>query len=213
MWAPEVPMEAKNAMSSGGTAPAFSKSCLDLCAKSCTSCGLIVPQAHLSSKDVPSSDEASLVVVGSSPASLCLMPPFLLFFVKGSPDIPMAEAKGTKLCTVRKEQRLNSFTMDMLVGMLCWEADSGNLHSHSNHNQTCHMNTKNSWAQEPSTTKHVTWIPKTPELKVYHTTPPILAEKLGNHYGCKKSTGNPKLLDSKLHGTWTPNATETANAT
>ena len=144
LWAPEVPMEAKNAMSSGGTAPAFSKSCLDLCAKSCTSCGLIVPQAHLSSKDVPSSDEASLVVAGSSPASLCLMPPFLLFFAKGSPDIPMAEAKGTKLCTVRKEQRLNSFTMDMLVGMLCWEADSGNLHSHSNHNQTCHMNTKNS---------------------------------------------------------------------
>jgi hypothetical protein len=65
-------------------------------AKSCTSWGLIVPQAHLSTKDVPSSDEKLLAVLlasVSSAASLCLMPPFLLFFLNGSSGMSMAEAK------------------------------------------------------------------------------------------------------------------------
>lgn len=104
LWAPEVPMEAKNAMSSGGAAPVFSKSSLHLCASSCTSWGLIVPQAHLSTKDVPSSDDLSLAVSSSpSAASLCLMPPFLLFFLKGSSDMSIAETKGTKLFLAKRK--------------------------------------------------------------------------------------------------------------
>lgn len=102
----------------------------------------------------------------------------------------------------KKEQRLNSFIMDMLVGILCWEAATGNLHSHSKHNPTCHMKTKNSWAQGPPTTKHVTWIPKTLEPKVYHITPPILAEKLANNYGHKNSVGNPKLFGQQVAWHW-----------
>ena len=162
MWAPEVPMEAKNAMSSGGTAPAFSKSCLDLCAKSCTSWGLIVPQAHLSIKDVPSSDETNLA--GSSSASLCLMPPCLLLFARGSPDMSMTEGTGTKLCTVKKT-KIEQFHHGhvgghSLLGSSNWKLtftqqtqsnmpheNQKLLSTRSTHNQTCYMNTKNSWAQ------------------------------------------------------------------
>ena len=65
-------------------------------AKSCTSWGLIVPQAHLSTKDVPSSDEKLLAVLlasVSSAASLCLMPPFLLFFLMAHQVCPWLKQK------------------------------------------------------------------------------------------------------------------------
>ena len=83
LWTPDAPKAAKNWRSAGGVAFADLKSNTALAASSCTSWGLMDPQAHFSNRDSPRYE-----VVGtwldSSAASLCLRPPLLLLLGAGS---------------------------------------------------------------------------------------------------------------------------------